>query len=391
MSEFLLSANDDSKTNSFGVQMDYLDKRPYRLSPLRRMEFRTESNQLDPSRQDYGMRFNPANPWEIKNNNNYYAQYRSVLALQHDLALKDALIDRYDLIIKLLYYKAIRNIREENNRLTATQLSIIEKQQHSDYFNGEDFVKLKLDQIDQTVEMEEVTFDLDDQLRKMAAFYPEIAKGPIDWKYEDIISVDRVEQVVDSLIDVQSTPATLLYRESQIELANREYLLEKSNINIGFLQTQYQHFRIEQDRSPWSLSLGVTIPISNPNKGDMTKRKLEVIEAQHELDETATEIQSDKIVTYQQLKSLFTRYRDIEKKVTDLRESGLGSTLSALKEDNPVISLRFDANVLKLKMLEVKIRQNILLTYVDFLGYTDVVQQRPLLNFLTDELEHIGF
>jgi len=62
-----------------------------------------------------------------------------------------------------------------------------------------------------------------------------------------------------------------------------------------------------------------------------------------------------------------------------------------LKEDNPVISLRFDANVLKLKTLEVKIKQNILLTYVDFLGYTDVVQQRPLLNFLTDELEHIGF
>ena len=390
MAEFLQSANTDHEMASFGEQIRYLDTKPYRLSPLQKVEFRTESNQLDPSRQDYGLRFNPANPWEIKKNNNYYEQYKSVLYLRKDLALKDALMVRYHYIIQWLYYDAMKSVKEENKQLTTAQISILEKQRHSDFFNAEDFVELKLDQMEQTVELEEVTFERDNQLSKMAGVYPAMAQKQLDWRYENIISVDRIEGIVDSLSKLQSTPTTLLFRENQIELANREYLLEKSNINIGFLQTQYQQYRIEQGRNPWSISLGVTIPIANPNKGDMTKRKLDVIEAQHERDETEAELMTDKTGSREQLKNLIARYRDIREKISALNESTLSSTLSAMKEDNPAVSLRFAANVLKLKTLEIKIKQNILITYIEFLGYTDMIQRQPLINYLNEDLEQIG-
>ena len=112
MQEFLRSVKTDYEVSSFEAQIQYLDAKTYRLSPLQKLEFRTRSNQLDPDRQDYGLRFTPANPWEIRSNNHYFQQYRSVLAFERDLALKDALIARYSLIIDLLYYKEIRVLKE---------------------------------------------------------------------------------------------------------------------------------------------------------------------------------------------------------------------------------------------------------------------------------------
>lgn len=389
MADFLQSAGSDATMTSFDEQVKYLETKPYLLSPLRRMEFRTGNNQLDPSRQDYAVRLNPANPWENKNNKSYYEQYRSVLSLKSNLALKDALVYRYNLIIKLLYLDAIKKVKVANADLTAVQISVLEKQQQSDFFNGENFVEMKMDQMDEMVALEEVTFDFEDQRRKMAGLYPPMAHGEVNWQYEDILTVDRIENIVDSLFLINVTPATVQYRDHQIELARREYLLEKSNINIGYLQTQYQQYRIEQDRKPWNISLGIVIPITNPNKGDMTKRKLEVIDAQHKRDETELTVQSSKIASRDQIKNLVMRYRNIQKKINTLNIGSLANTLSAMKDDNPLVRLRFSGNILKLKTLEIKIKQDILVRYIEFLALTDTIQQEPLINYFTENLEYV--
>ena len=390
MKEFLRSVKSDYEVSSYEAQISYLDAKTYRLSPLQRLEFRTRSNQLDPDRQDFGLRFTPANPWEIRSNNHYFQQYKSVLSFERDLALKDALIARYSLIIDVLYFREIKTMKEEAQRLVNAQVSIMEKQRQSDFFNAEDYVELKLGQMDRTVEFEEASFDLLNQFRKVEGTYPAASELTVDWKYEQVLSVERVGQVIDSLYGLQLTPVSLKYRESMIDLANQEYKLEKSNINVGFVQAQYEPYRVEQDRKPWNVSLGVTIPITNPNKGDMTKRKLEAIEAEHERDETKAEIKTLTISSREQLKSLMLRYQDIKQKVHALNVGALSSTLNAIRDENPMATIRFNENLLKLKSIEVKLRQSILTTYIEFLGHTDNIQQQPLVNFLSPRLEVIG-
>ena len=388
--EFLRSVKSDYEVSSFEAQISYLDTKTYRLSPLQKLEFRTRSNQLDPDRQDYGLRFTPANPWEIRSNNQYFRQYKSVLSFERDLALKEALMARYSLIIDLLYFREIKALKEEAQRLVNVQVSIMEKQRQSDFFNAEDYVELKLDQMDRTVEFEEANFDLLNQFRKVEGLYPAASEQTVDWKYEHILTVERVGTIIDSLYDLQVVPVSLKYRQSMIDLANQEYKLEKSNINVGFVQAQYEPYRVEQDRKPWNVSLGVTIPITNPNKGDMTKRKLEAIEAEHERDETKAEIKTLTIATREQLKSLMVRYQDIKQKLHALNVGTLSSTLNAIRDENPMATIRFNENLLKLKAIEVKLRQSILTTYIEFLGHSDTIQQTPLINFLSPRLESIG-
>ncbi len=388
--EFLQTAKSDLELTSFDEQIRYLDTKPYRLSPLRQMEFRTKNNQLDPSRQDYGLRFSPANPWELKNNSNYFRQYRTTLALERELALKEALTTRYNLIAELLYFREIKKLKEDNSRLITNQLSILERQANSDLFNGEDYLELKLDQMDRMVELEEAVFEMDNQLRKMSVISANVSDVSIGWTYADILSVERIAQVSDSLMSVQSTPVTVTYRENKIQLANQEYLLEKSNINLGFLQTTYEEYRTEQDRKPWSISLGITIPITNPNKGDMTKRRLDAIEATHDRDEAKAEFQNERLLTHEQLMSLIKRYRDIREKITALNVGSLSGTLKAIKDENPIAAVRFNGNLLKLKELEIKLRHNIVLSYIEFLNSTDNIQQLPAINYLSGHLEPIG-
>lgn len=387
--QFFKKAQSDFEVSVFDEQINYLNKKPYQLSPLQKMEFRTESNQLDRNRQDYALRFNPANPWEIKNTNKYFEGYKSSLVLEKQLALKKALDLRYTFVIEYVFFKEIKTIKEQDKKLVEDQLSIMEAQQFSEYFKAEDYIDLKLNHIDRITELEESEYDLYKQLQQLSIYYSGAIVDSLNWSSQNIISIERVEEVVDSLENLSLTFSSLNYRESKIELANAEYNLEKSNFNIGFMQAQYQHFRIAQDRSPWSISMGVTIPITNPNKGDMTKSKMDLIEAEYQLNEAKAEMVTDKSVAANQLKNLIQRYKELILKIETLQSNSLAGTLNILKDNNPAPLIRFKTNLLKLKTIEAKLKLDIYLSYSSYLSVTDQLQQTPIINFLSNELSRV--
>ncbi|NJN44922.1 MAG: hypothetical protein HC806_09530 [Anaerolineae bacterium] len=113
MEEFLQSVFEEPAVQAFDNQNNFLDSNPYRLSIIRRMEFRTESNQLDPQRQDYALRLNPANPWELKRNNEYFQHYQQVLQLDRDRVIKESLKERYEAIVEWAYFNEIKKLKEE--------------------------------------------------------------------------------------------------------------------------------------------------------------------------------------------------------------------------------------------------------------------------------------
>ncbi|MEK6780628.1 MAG: hypothetical protein AABY93_02925 [Bacteroidota bacterium] len=389
--EFLRSAKDDPEIKLFEEQLNYLQQKPYKLSALQKLEFRTRSNQLDPTRQDYAIRLNPANPWQVRNNNSYFKEYQLVLASKKSIVLKEVLAARYQLVNNFMYYREFKMLAEEDKNLSEAALTVLGKQQFFDSFKGDDYVKLNLEQMNKTVIWEEASFEMDNQLGRIAQKYPAAFDQNLEWDYQRIITVDMIENAVDSLINEEGSITTLAYQEGKVNLANKQFELEKSNINVGFLQTQYEPYRIEQDRKPWNISLGVTIPITNPNKEDMTKRKLDVIEAQYDLVEKKSEVQLQKFVQYRSLKNQIVRYRLIKSKIDELKNSTLAKTLTEIKSSNPLAAIQFNGNILKLQGIALKLRQNINATYVEFLGSTDRLQQSPIVNYFSTDFEEIGF
>ncbi len=391
VSEFLRSAKDDREVRLFEEQLSYLQQKPYQLSPLQKLEVRTRSNQLDPARQDYALRLNPANPWEVRHNNNYFKEFQLVLATRKAIVLKEVLAARYKLVIDFMYYRELKALAEEDKKLAEAALAVLGMQQYSDSFKGDDFVKLNLEHLNKVVALEEVSFEMDNQMDQIVEKHPAAFDQNIEWDYQRILSIDQIEMVVDSLFTAEGSNIALAYQEGKVNLANQEFKLERSNINVGFLQTQYEPYRIEQNRKPWNISMGITIPIANPNKGDMTKRKLEVIEAQYDLDEKRGELQSQRVMLHRRLKNLITRYRLTKLKMDELRNGTLAKTLTEMKGNNPLAAIQFNANTLKLQGIVLKLRQSILSTYIEFLSSTDRLQQHPITNYMSSDFEEIGF
>jgi hypothetical protein len=386
MEDFLLASLEEPEIKSFSQQENYLKSKPFRLAPIRQLEFRTESNQLDPERQDYALRINPSNPWEVKRNKEYFQSYQELLQLDRNRLLRESLRTRYEVIIGWVYYQEISVLKGEDKQTTEKLLSILEGQRFSTYFDADDYVELKLEQVDRALEVEETKFEIDNQRRRVEGLYENAKLNTLEWPYTAVISLEKLVSVVDSLMQQQTTGGEVSYREKQIDLANREWLLEKNNINLGFLQAQYEEFRTEQGRSPWSVSLGVTIPVFNPNKGDMTKRKLEVLEAQGDLDEAKVEQNSGRELAYRKIKSLMQRHHDITTMMQELNVGTLSTTLQQINDSNPTAMIRLQRNLIKLKTMATRLKQEIYLSYVEFLYYAEVLQQQPLLNYLSPTL-----
>ncbi|MEQ8416636.1 MAG: hypothetical protein RIB71_19295 [Imperialibacter sp.] len=384
MDDFLWSVLDAPAIKSFDNQNVFLESNPYRLSFLREMEFRTESNQLDPERQDYALRLKPANPWEVKRNNQYFQTYQEVMQLSRERELKKMLKTRYEAIIDWAYLEEQKKIGEEEQEIAQTLIKILEVQRFSNFFDANDYAELKIDQVEKIVALEELYFGQETQRSKIETLYPTAKNQTISWSLSDLISIDKIERTI---YDSQSEPGfgEVAYRKKQVELAQSEWALEKSNINFGYLQAQYQHYRIEQDRSPWSIGLGVTLPIFNPNKGDMTKRKLEMIEAEGDLADATNEQQAGLALAKKKVITLTARYNNLQSKLDSLHVDALAVNLQEIKNSNPISVVRLKSSLIKSKNIAAVLRKEIYLAYVEYLWYAEMLQQQPLTNYLLQD------
>ena len=121
----------------------------------------------------------------------------------------------------------------------------------------------------------------------------------------------------------------------------------------------------------------------------MAKRKLELIEATHDLEEAKNQERSAHVIYQEKIDKLLARFNMLTEKTKALENSSLASTLSNLKGGDPRFILRFHENQGKLKVMLAKLRRDILTVYVDYLTASDNIQLQPLINFFSPRLEVI--
>jgi hypothetical protein len=392
ISEFLQSSLEAVEVKTATAQLSYLQTKPYKLSPLQKFEFRTKNRELSPHYQQYAFRFTPSNPWEVRSSNRYFAEYESLLELNRELALKNALVERYSALIAYFYYKELKELSNENLELINRQLKIIENQSGTRIFNADEFVKLKIDQLNKTVEMEEAEYELINSESLINDLYPDSYGKKIDMDVKQLITIEKIEQVIDSLrSEEESNSISIEYHQQKVNVDRSRYNLEKNNFNLGFLQTEYDNRRAYQERTPFNIGLGITIPITNPNKGDMARRKLEEIESQYELNQVQESNRIKVENSFTRLKDLIGSYKNLQTKFQQINSSTMPSNLALLKEGDPGVFLQFEEGMHKLKLIESKLRRRILIEFIDYLSASEHIIKKPYTNYLSNRLVPLGF
>ncbi len=389
VAEFIGSALEDPEVLTFQDQINYLNTKPYRLSPLREVEIRTQNRELLRTQQQWGLRLSPSNPLEMRSQNRYFREMNATIGYEKEFALKEALTVRYWTVIEYGYYNDLTMLLNEGTESLQQQLAILEKQSGSRYFDADDFVDLKIDNLDYAADLEEARFELENQSHRVARTYPAAHQKQVGWTLIGMIQPHRIRMVVDSLERIDAKTSWVAYQEQRIKLAQSHYELEKNNFNIGFIQGSYDYRRLNQDRNPVSISAGLSLPITNPNKGDMARRKLDKIEAEYDLQEEIHEAVTDKKILSDKVRGLVDRLESLEKRIRDLRESDLAPTLSAIRGGDPVVLIQFTQNLNKLHKLHLKVRRELFLSYVEYLAFTDHLQKDPLTDFFSPSLQKV--
>ena len=384
INQFLRSVDNDISLKVIDEQNSYLQGKPYSLSFVNRFQFRMQNNEgISKETQRFGLWLSPANPWAIKSTNKYFKTYAESLNFEREIAIKEALIERYNLVVDFLYFNELYQLYQKDKSLLDAQVNILEKQHTSDYFNATSFAELKLEQISKDVQAEEALFEMNNQIARIDAKYTAGYVKELNWHSHEIISVAQIETILDSINSNDNVPTLVSYQDFKIEMAKQSYNIQKSNINTGFIQGNYLNGNIAKDKTPWSFVAGITIPIANPNKGDMARKQLLVIEASQKKQVTEIRINEEKAIVLDKLNSLITRYKSTQAKIDAVNTASLGSTLSSMRENNPLVIVKLNSNVLKLELILLRLKQTIMFSYLEFLSIHDRLQQRPLVNYLS--------
>lgn len=381
-SKFLQETLQDPSLKVYDQQVAYLQTKPYRLSPFQKIEVRTESNQLDPNRQDYALRINPANPWEIREENRYFKELATTLVLEKKILLRKLLQNRFKLIIEVLAAKERARLLNSELILLKQQVEMLQNLSYTSYFDADDYVKLLMNEIEISVDSQEASNSYKELKEKVLFIAPTLANDVESWNFSDLLEISRIPHLLDSL--PSQTNSTELLFSGKIALANRAYALEKTNVNIGFLQTQYQPFRVEQGRKPWNIGLGITLPISNPNRGDMARKQLSIFKTENEFRDAKTELKIEQEESLQKLTNLISQVNLLEQRIQAIPMLTLSSTLTQLKGNDPLVQSKMTYALSKLHRLQVDLKEKTLLTYIEYLVSMEVLEQTPLINYLSN-------
>lgn len=381
MEEFLESAFESTQIRQIDQQKGFLESGSYKMAPIRGLEFRTESNQLDPQRQDFALRISPANPWEINRNNAYFEKYQEVIDLGQIRQIKKLIQLRYDLIIDWVYLQDRISLKNEEIKTIRSLIEILEAQRNSSFFDPENYAELKIDLIEKQAELQDLMLEEDVLMQRIVSFFPDAQSKNLDWNLDDLVSIERISNWIEThQAQIESEEVT--YHRKLVELSKAEWELEKSNLNIGFLQAQYQQFRLAQDRKPWNIGLGIRLPIFNPNKGKMAEKKLDIFEAEGNLTQVQNEHVAEVELVKSKLVGLCENYFSIQNQLEDLDLISIEKNLNSLSANNPAVNLRFQRNLLKSKNILARHQRDIYAAFIEYLSLTDALQQRPIVNYL---------
>lgn len=383
LNRFLKSALDDPYYVSFSKQESVFNKPgSYALPWVQKLEFRTRNNELLDFRQQYALRLDPGNPWQIRSNQRYFKGFQAIKSIEQQLVLKDLLRERYDLVVDYWFASTKVRLLAKQKEIREQIRYVMTQRSGSSGFDADQYLNNELDIISKTADWHEAEFDLTMAKTRIGQLY---GATPFVLEENTFITIQQINEVIKSPNKSTSATEADLLKQS---IANTEQKIktDKLNFDLGFIQAMYSPFRVDQNRNPYGISLGVAVPLFNQNRDDVVREKLKVIEQQGELEQFQQRESGKSLVKAATLQLHLAHHQQIDSLINAVksREMNLATTLA--DNYNPVIELKYQEKLIQLDLLRVRIAREILLQYISLLESNGILHQRPLRNYLSSGL-----
>lgn len=383
LEEFLGSAREDISLDPAQAKIDFLKENNYNGPWISRVELRTRSNDANLSWEDYRFRLTPGNPAELKANKRYYQKEVELLNLEYKDLLNTALMERY--------FIALDHIFESNKKLNLEKQLAINRQlieminSSTGVYSMDlgDLIDTESNELDMSLNIESARIRIDEVEYLMKEHYD--FSGEIDWSKSELLEVDDILNLFEEFKNLNTGEhINLVKMEQKNLLAAERYNIEKSESmrNIGYFQAEYDTERGDEAFDHFGYQIGIRIPIVNPDKPDLNRRKLATMDDHALLEEKRDNYRRKMELSVLRMDHLARKYWEIKGKLALLSGQNY---LNFQRMDKAVkISDLIKMNEFHMDLLNKKnsIEKEIFENYLDYLNLSGKLAEPPLRNYL---------
>ncbi len=375
---YLAQSSNDLEIQALNAQWDYLNETDFRSPFLREVEFRVRARDFDTGPDDYRLRFSPLNPYERRANKQYASSLDEQMESQRMVDYSSVLESRYQLLIKHIYLKQYLNL-EGSYKVYYRRLLEAKSKIGG---NAKDLIELDRSILSIDLKQEDLRTELARAEFLIRTGYN--FDGDISWDNYPLASVETIQTQLSLLnfsgsqenIYVQNEKNKIRVRESDLEINRQE-----SFSNIGFVQAEYKPYRGESFGETMGMQIGFQLPIVNPDRPDLERRKLRLIKDQKDVKEMESEVEMGLFNYRNSLETILRQHDLVTQKLASLQKFAMSASFSNVASLLELREYRDDLQKMQLEMYT-----QILSAYIHWLQYNGKLAEVPYRNYLSDEI-----
>ncbi len=371
---YLSKSSNDIEIQALNAQWDYIGETDFKSPFFREYEFRARARGFESGFDDFRFRFSPLNPYERKANKQYASVLDNQMESQSLVEYASVLEKRYKLLIKHIYFSEIIELKQASAVYYKKLLDSKAKQGISKDLIAIDrkLLTLELSNGEFTTEILRV----ENLIRSGYDF-----GGNISWENFSLVTIESIEEQlqlnqqenVNTNYLVQNEINKMLLAESNYEINRQE-----SFSNIGYIQAEYRPYRGETAAETLGMQIAFQLPIVNPDRPDLERRKLRLLKDHSDIKAMEEEVKLDYFNFNNKLESGIKQYKRIQDKLSTLNKLdriGLTDveTMIVLKE------YKDDLNELSFELYA-----QILSNYIRVLQTNSRLSAAPYRNYLSE-------
>ncbi|KPA11844.1 conserved hypothetical protein, secreted [Candidatus Magnetomorum sp. HK-1] len=358
---------------------------------INEVELRMQIDEFEDSKHKYTVRMN-MNGWgEHSQGKKVYEASLKYNETERAILLNDSLKDRYIDIIGYNYLEMLMVLKDSLMHVYTDRVEVLKKSVGTLQFDAVELIDTERELLDLQLDMVNIKNEKVVIEEKIKLFF--------STENEDILIIkDMIDiySIQDKIIKLKGSfeqkNVHIQHGQYNFEMADAKYKLEQAENKtyLSFLEASYDMDQKEKFEKAFTFEFGVTIPIVNPNRLDINRRKLNSLKAKSNWMNVKKNIQMNFYALSRKIKRLITQYDIISMQKKKSRTEETFDIFRQMDGANPLILLKLKESMLKNEITLLKIQHQIYETYIKLLDCSGELSSTPLINYLSKNSESLS-
>jgi len=388
ISDYLATAFKDETLMYQTEKVEFLKMSSSNTPYIKEVEFRMQIDEFEDSKQRYTVRLN-MNGWgENFQGKKVYDASIKYNETERRIVLNESLRERYMDIISFVYlemqsivFKSLMSVYKDRVEVLKQSVGTLQFDAVELIETEHQLLELQLDLIN--IKNKKVSIE-----EKIKVFFPDETEE--DFVFKDMIDIYAIQNKVIQLKESFAEENVYIqHSQYNYQMAEAKFVMEQAENNtyLSFFEAAYDMDERNKFEKALSIEFGVTIPIVNPNRLNINRKKINSLKAKSNLMKVIKDIYENFYAFSNKIKRLIKQYEMISLQKEKSRTKETFDIFMQIDGANPLILLKLKESLLKNELTMHKIQHQIYETYIKLLNCSGELSSTPLINYLSKNLQ----